>query len=171
MKQALLWHVSSQRTDAAPVTRGTRGTGLCLKWRGAIGAVPERLHSGHRGCESGWGRRFLAAGDAVGAGVGVWESLWGRVSAVGRGEGGTPPPLQAIPGQLPHANLLKMFPQCLGTSNVSHVFLNSIHCVYPEVPTGANAFVGNPPPSPPRGISKCFPLFGACPTSKSFMFV
>ena len=39
-------------------------------WRGGggggIGAVPERLQSGHRGCESGWGRRFLAVGNAVG---------------------------------------------------------------------------------------------------------
>ena len=72
-------------------THDTTTAGLCLKWRGAIGAVPEQLHSGHRGCESGRGRRLLAAGNAVGAGVGVWESLWGRVSAVGRGEGGTPP--------------------------------------------------------------------------------
>ena len=54
-----------------------------------MGAVPERLQSGHRGCESGWGRQFLA----VGAGVGVWECLWGRVW--GRGRGVTPP--QAIP--------------------------------------------------------------------------
>ena len=28
----------------------------------------------------------------LGVGVGVWECLWGRVSAVGRGEGGSPPP-------------------------------------------------------------------------------
>ena len=28
----------------------------------------------------------------LGADVGVWECLWGRVSAVGRGEGGNPPP-------------------------------------------------------------------------------
>ena len=69
------------------------GAGLCLKGKGGvIGAVPERLQSGHRGCESGWGRRLLAVGNAVGAGVGVWECLWGRVSAVGRGEGGAPPP-------------------------------------------------------------------------------
>ena len=53
-----------------------------------MGAVVERLQSGHRGCESGWGGGFLAVGNAVGAGVGVWECLWGRVSAVGRGGGG-----------------------------------------------------------------------------------
>ena len=29
--------------------------GLCLKGRGGIEAVPERLQSGHRGWESGWG--------------------------------------------------------------------------------------------------------------------
>ena len=29
--------------------------GLCLKGRGANEAVPERLQSGHRGCDSGWG--------------------------------------------------------------------------------------------------------------------
>ena len=68
-----------------------------LEGEGAIGAVLERLQSGHRGCESGWGGRLLAVGNAVGAGVGVWECLWGRVSAVGRGEGVTPPPFQAIP--------------------------------------------------------------------------
>ena len=64
---------------------------------GAIGAVSERLQSGRRGCESGWGRRFLAVGNAVGAGVGVWECLWGGVSAMGRGEWYPPPSLQAIP--------------------------------------------------------------------------
>ena len=75
------------------------GGGLCLKGRGAIGAVPERLQSGHRGRESGWGRRFLAVGNAVGAGVGVWDCLSGRVSAVGRGEGGyPPPPFKRFPG-------------------------------------------------------------------------
>ena len=56
-----------------------------------MGAVPERLQSVHRGFDSGWGRRLLAVGNAVGAGVGGWECLWGRVRAVGRGEGGTPP--------------------------------------------------------------------------------
>ena len=69
-----------------------RGRALLEGEWGAIGAVPERLQSGHRRCESGWGRRFLAVGNAVGAGVGVWECLWGRVSAVGRGDGDTPTP-------------------------------------------------------------------------------
>ena len=71
--------------------------GLCLKGRGAIGAVPERLESGRKGCDSGRTGRLLAVGNAVGAGVGVWECLWGRVSAVGGGGGVPPPPLQAIP--------------------------------------------------------------------------
>ena len=64
---------------------GGGGAGLCLKGRGPIGAVPEQLQSGHGGCESGWGGRFLAVGNAVGAGVGVWECLSGRVRAVARG--------------------------------------------------------------------------------------
>ena len=38
------------------------------------------------------GGRLLAVGNAVGAGVGVWECLWGRVRAGVLGEGGTPPP-------------------------------------------------------------------------------
>ena len=71
--------------------------GLCLKGRGGIGAVPERLQSGHRGCESGWGGGwFLAVGDAVGAGIGVWECLSGIESGQWRG-GSPPPPPQAIP--------------------------------------------------------------------------
>ena len=41
--------------------------------RGSPRAVAERL----RGCDSGWGRRLLAVGNAVGAGVGVWECLLG----------------------------------------------------------------------------------------------
>ena len=61
---------------------------LRLKGRGAIGAVPKQLQSGHRGCESG---RLLAVGNGVGAGVGVWECLWGCIR--GGGEGWLGPPL------------------------------------------------------------------------------
>ena len=44
-------------------------------------------------CESGWGR-VLAVGNVVGASVGVWECLWGRVRAGDLGwRGGYPPPL------------------------------------------------------------------------------
>ena len=76
---------------------GGGGAGLCLKGRGAIREIPERLQSGHRGCEA-VGGRLLAVGNAVGAGVGVQGCLWGRVRAgVLGGGGGTPPPLQAIP--------------------------------------------------------------------------
>ena len=48
------------------------------------------------------GGRLLAVGNAVGAGVGVWECLWGRVRAVG-GEGAPPPrpPLKRFPGARP----------------------------------------------------------------------
>ena len=63
-----------------------------MKGRGAIGAVPERLQSGHRGCKAVVGG-LLAVGNAVGADVGVWECLWGRVRAkVLGGGGGNPPP-------------------------------------------------------------------------------
>ena len=48
--------------------------GLCLKGRGAIGEIPELSHSGHRGRKA-VGGRLLAVGNAVGAGVGVWECL------------------------------------------------------------------------------------------------
>ena len=40
--------------------------GLCLKGRGANGAVPRRLPSGHSGCDSGWG-----------GGCGGWKCGWG----------------------------------------------------------------------------------------------
>ena len=41
------------------------------------------------------GRRLLAVGNAVGAGVGVWECLWGRVRARVLGGRGVPPPLSS----------------------------------------------------------------------------
>ena len=63
--------------------------GLCLKGRGAIWEVPERLQSGHRGCEA-VGGRLLAVGNAVGADVGVWECL--GVESGPRCWGGGPPP-------------------------------------------------------------------------------
>ena len=65
--------------------------GLCLKGRGAIWEVPERLQSGHRGRKA-VGGRLLAVGNAVGADVGVWECLWGRVRAGVLGGRGVPPP-------------------------------------------------------------------------------
>ena len=69
-----------------------------MKGRGAIGEIPERLQSGHRGCEA-VGGRLLAVGNAVGAGVGVWECLWGRVRAgVLGGRGSPPPPFKRFPG-------------------------------------------------------------------------
>ena len=86
---------SGFRVAKAPFnTSATGGGGRALLEGegGPSGQSQSGCGSGHRGCESGWGKRFLAVGDAVG----VWECLSGRVSAVGRGEGG-PPPLQAIP--------------------------------------------------------------------------
>ena len=68
---------------------GAPRAGLCLKGRGA---VSERLQSGHRGCQSGWGwGGFWRLEMRLGLELGQ-ECLWGRVSAVGRGEGGNPPP-------------------------------------------------------------------------------
>ena len=64
----------------------TRG----LKGRGAIGEIPERLQSGHGGCEA-VGGRLLAVGQAVGAGVGVWECIWGRAGVLGGGGSPRPP--------------------------------------------------------------------------------
>ena len=75
--------------------------GLCLKGRGGggIGAVPERLQSGRRGCESGWGvggywRLEMRLGLVLGYGnaFGVESGQWGG----GRGVSPPPPP-QAIP--------------------------------------------------------------------------
>ena len=73
--------------------------GLCSKGRGAIGAVPERLQSGHMGCDGGWGGGgfwrlemwlglVLGCGNAFGVESGQWEG----------GRGGTPP-FQRFPGQ------------------------------------------------------------------------
>ena len=79
------------RPPFVSVCMGGGGAGLCLKGRGAIGEIPERLQSGHGGCEA-VGGRLLAVGNAVGAGVGVWECLWGRVGAGVLGGEGYPPP-------------------------------------------------------------------------------
>ena len=60
-------------------------------------AATERL----QGTAKAVGGRLLAVGDAVGAGVGVWECLWGRVRAralVGRGY---PPPFKRFPAPPP----------------------------------------------------------------------
>ena len=61
--------------------------------------IPERLQSGHRGCEA-VGGRLLAVGNAVGPGVGVLECLWSRVRAGVLGGRGVPPPpsLKRFPG-------------------------------------------------------------------------
>ena len=88
----------------APLQRGVNCTqtheaqaGLCLKGRGATREIPERLQSGHRGCEA-VGGRFLAVENAVGAGVGVQGCLWGRVRAGVLGGGrGDPPPFKRFP--------------------------------------------------------------------------
>ena len=45
------WH--TEAAEKGPSQGGRPG--LCLKGIGAKGAVPKRLPSGHRGCDSGWG--------------------------------------------------------------------------------------------------------------------
>ena len=132
-----------------------RGPRLCLKGRGAIGAVPEWLQSGHRRCECGWRRRLLAVRNAVGAGVGVWECLWGRVSAVGKG--GTPPPPRG-PGGLPLGPPRLLEAPCLCPVAARHVPIPPgggtatpmrVGCVF-ELATGlpclGNIFLGHPSP-------------------------
>ena len=57
--------------------RSASSPGICLKGTGALGAMPEQPQSGYTGCESGLGGRILAVGNAVGAGVGLREGLWG----------------------------------------------------------------------------------------------
>ena len=71
--------------------------GLCLKGRGTIGAVPERLQSCHRGCEIGWGgggfwRLEMRVGLVLeyGNAFGVESVQWGG------GRGVTPPPPQGV---------------------------------------------------------------------------
>ena len=73
------------------------------------------------------GGRLLAVGNAVGAGVGVWEYLWGGVRAgvLGRGEGVTPPPpFQAMPwlwyglGSSFGVVWMRAFPHARGTHGV-----------------------------------------------------
>ena len=62
---------------------------------GRSGEIPELSHSGRRG-RIAVGGRLLAVGNAVGAGVGVWDLGWSQGRSVGEG-GGYPPPLEAIP--------------------------------------------------------------------------
>ena len=85
--------------SAIPLCPPPPPPGLCLKGRWAAGAVPERLHSGHRGCD-----RL-----GLGLGGGFWrlEMRLGLVSGYGNafrvesgqwgGGRGVPPPFQAIP--------------------------------------------------------------------------
>ena len=78
---------------------GGGGAGLCLKGRGAIREIPDRLQSGHRGCEA-VGGRLLAVGNAVGAGVGYRDAF--GVESVpecwGGGRGDPPPSSDSLGG-------------------------------------------------------------------------
>ena len=105
--------------------------------RGSPGAVAERLQSGQGGCESGWGRRFLAVGNAVGAGAGVGECLWGRVSAVGEGGRGVPPPLPSSdslpPGSHSHGPGGLAFTKTRPSASVRRVRFPCIACQDPSL--------------------------------------
>ena len=98
----MLWHTAggvtgrSGRTGRTVARKGWAG--LCLKGRGGHWGSPQRLQSGHRGCESGWGGRLSAVGNAVGGccwGMGM-PLGWSQGDGEGGREGGSPP-LQAIP--------------------------------------------------------------------------
>ena len=96
--------------------------GLCLKGMGGHWGQSQggrRAVTGDVQAVEGGG--FWRLGMRLGAGFGVWECLWGRVSAVGRGEGGTPPPLQAIPwcrGLAAIETVLRVgAPQCCAVTN------------------------------------------------------
>ena len=85
-------HAKGRTVDCAGPRKGTTtrrnvtqggggGGGLCLKERGTIGAIPEWLHRGHRGYESGWG------------GVtGGWKCGWGWCWGMGMPLGWSYPP-------------------------------------------------------------------------------
>ena len=59
------------RRNPPPGLMPSNASGQGFAWRGGggIGAVPEHLQSGRRGCESGWG-----GGGAV---SGSWKCVWG----------------------------------------------------------------------------------------------
>ena len=71
--------------------------GLCLKGRGAIGAVPERLQSGHRRCESGWGGGYWRLEMRLGLVLGYGNAFGVKLVQWGRGEGVPPPSSDSLP--------------------------------------------------------------------------
>ena len=71
---------------------GGGGPGLCLKGRGCDWGKFQSGCGAVTGDVKRLGGRLLAVGNAVGAGVGVWECLWGRVRAGVLGGRGVPPP-------------------------------------------------------------------------------
>ena len=88
---------------ASGSTAVQRGPGGCLalcrallEGEGCDRRNSRAVQSGHRGREA-VGGRLLAVGNAVGAGVGVWERLWDRVKTGVVGGRGVPP-LKRFPG-------------------------------------------------------------------------
>ena len=84
-----------------------------------MGAVPERLQSGHGVCESGWGA--VTGGWQCGWGWcwGMGMPFWGRVSAVGGGRGVPPPPFKRFPGSVRCLLVVYLVPSGWGPMNWS----------------------------------------------------
>ena len=72
------------------------GGGLCLKGRGANGAVPGRLPSGHRGCDSGWGGGYWRLEMRLGLGLRYGNAFGINSRPECLGGRGTPPPSSDI---------------------------------------------------------------------------
>ena len=71
--------------------------GLCLKGRVPSGQSRSGCRAVTGGVKAVGGGGYWRLGMRWGAGVGVWECLWGRVSAVGGGRGVPPPPFKRFP--------------------------------------------------------------------------
>ena len=91
--------ITGMAEKSNPPLAGWRGGGGGGQgFAGGGGGLQGRFHSSCRALtgdrESVWGR-LLAVGNVVGAGVGVWECLWGGVRARALRGTGVPPSIQA----------------------------------------------------------------------------
>ena len=79
---------------------GRAGAGAILEGEGGERGSSRSVAERSQGMPQRLGRRLLAVGNAVGAGVGVWECLWGRLKAGVFGGRGYPPspPFKLFPG-------------------------------------------------------------------------
>ena len=109
--------------------------GLCLKGRGPPGQFQSGCRAVTEDVQAVGGGGFWRLEMRLGAGVGVWECLWGRVRAVG---GGVPPPLSSDSLPIPHPRF-SLYPP------VSPQFLPSPPS---PVPFGHQSFLGKDPIEP-----------------------